>query len=294
MSKLVRLIALLNGIGLAAAAGVGEAPPKELVQYIQDAGKLGLSDSQIRQNALKAGWAADIIANAMASAHESSAEHRELEKQADAAANPAAASVSAAVTPSLPAATDRTPAPVEPALAIPAAPNNSSKGHGVPEDYQIGAGDVLQIAVWKEPEASVAGAVVRPDGKITMPLIKEISVSGMTPTEAEKYIAGRLSDLIAGADVTVIVREIHSKKIYLIGAVKREGPMAYTYRMNVVQALSEAGGLTDYAKRKKIYVLRTEKGKDYRFPVDYDSVLKGEHMEMNIPLLPGDTIVVPH
>jgi len=294
MSKLVRLVALLNGIGLAAPAGVGEAPPKELVQYVQDAGKLGLSDSQIRQNALKAGWAADAIANAIASAHESSVE-REPKKQSSAPANPAPASVSAAVTQPLPAAADRSPAPVEPVIAIPVAPNSSSSnGHGVPDDYQIGAGDVLQIAVWKEPEASVAGAVVRPDGKITMPLIKEISISGMTPTEAEKYIAGRLSDLIAGADVTVIVKEIHSKKVYLIGAVKREGPMAYTYRMNVVQALSEAGGLTDYAKRKKIYVLRTEKGKDYRFPVDYDSVLKGERMEMNIPLLPGDTIVVPH
>ena len=100
--------------------------------------------------------------------------------------------------------------------------------------------------------------------------------------------------LITGADVTVIVKEIHSKKIYLIGAVKREGPMPYTYRMNVMQALSEAGGLTDYAKRKKIYVLRTEKGKDYRFSIDYDAVLKGEHMEMNIPLLAGDTVVVPH
>lgn len=136
--------------------------------------------------------------------------------------------------------------------------------------------------------------MVRPDGKITIPLIKEISISGMTPTEAEKYITGRLSQVITDVDVTVIVKEIHSKKVYLIGAVKREGPMAYTYRMNVMQALSEAGGLTDYAKRKRIYVLRTEKGKDYRFPFDYDAVLKGEHMEMNIPLLPGDTLVVPH
>jgi polysaccharide export outer membrane protein len=168
------------------------------------------------------------------------------------------------------------------------------KEHGVPDDYQIGAGDVLQIVVWKEPEASVPGVVVRPDGKITMPLTKEISVIGMTPTEAEKYITGRLSTVITDADVTVIVKEIRSKKIYLIGAVKREGPMAYTYRMNIMQALSEAGGLTDYAKRKKIYVLRTEKGKDYRFHVDYDSLLKGERMEMNIPLLAGDTVVVPH
>jgi polysaccharide biosynthesis/export protein len=80
----------------------------------------------------------------------------------------------------------------------------------------------------------------------------------------------------------------------MIGAVKKEGPIQYTYRMTVMQALSEAGGLTEYAKRKKIYVLRTENGKEYRLPFDYDAVLKGERMDSNIPLLPNDTLVVPH
>ena len=80
----------------------------------------------------------------------------------------------------------------------------------------------------------------------------------------------------------------------MIGAVKKEGPIPYTYRMTIMQAISEAGGLTDYAKRKKIYVLRTENGKEFRLPFDYDAVLRGEHMELNIPLLPNDTLVVPH
>ena len=91
-----------------------------------------------------------------------------------------------------------------------------------------------------------------------------------------------------------MVSQINSKKIYLLGAVKKEGTISYTYRMTVMQALSEAGGLTDYAKRKKIYVIHIENGKEYRLPFDYDAVVKGERPETNIPLSPGDTIVVPH
>ena len=94
--------------------------------------------------------------------------------------------------------------------------------------------------------------------------------------------------------MTVVVTAINSKKVYVLGGVKKEGPLPYTYRMSVIQALTEAGGLTEYAKRKKIYGLRTENGKDYRLPFDYDAVIKGEKMEQNIQLLAGDTVVVPH
>jgi len=134
---------------------------------------------------------------------------------------------------------------------------------------------------------------VRPDGRISMPMLKEVPVSGLTPAQAEKAITDQLSKFISAADVTVIVSEINSKRIYVVGGVKKEGPISYTYRMTVLQALSEAGGLTDYAKKKKIYVLRRESGRDYQLPFDYDAVLRGERMELNIPLLPGDTIVVP-
>ena len=90
------------------------------------------------------------------------------------------------------------------------------------------------------------------------------------------------------------IDRIGPKKIYLIGALKKEGPIPFSYRMTVMQALSEGGGLTDYAKRKKIYVLRTHDGKEYRLLFDYDAALRGERMELNIPLMPGDTVVVPH
>jgi polysaccharide export outer membrane protein len=163
----------------------------------------------------------------------------------------------------------------------------------VDEDYRIGAGDVLQISVWNEPEVSVPSVVVRPDGRIAVPLIKDVRVEGMTPKEAEDALAERLGKFIMDVNVTVVVAEINSKKVFVLGAVETQGPIPYTYRMSVVQAITEAGGLTDYAKRKKIYILRNENGQDYRMPFDYQAVIKGQKMEQNIQLLPGDTIVVP-
>jgi polysaccharide export outer membrane protein len=135
--------------------------------------------------------------------------------------------------------------------------------------------------------------VVRFDGKVTMPLIKDVAVAGLTPPQAEKLITEQLSDMLDTPDVTVIVAGMHSKRVYFIGAVKTQAPIAYTYRMTVMQGISEAGGLTDYAKRKNIYILRNENGKQYKFPFDYDAVLKGKRMDLNIPLMPGDTVVVP-
>jgi polysaccharide export outer membrane protein len=292
------LVLFCAGINLYSAEEQ-KSPPKELVQYVRDAAKLGLKDLQIQQNALKAGWSAETVNEAIAYVHTAS----QASSRADApdSAPPPDKPVvtpapSTSLAPASPAAVpgDRpASAAASPSPSVSDTPP-SQKTRGVPDDYQIGAGDTLQISVWKEPEASVQNTVVRPDGKIGMPLLKEVEVVGLTPTEAEKLIASGLSKYIPGADVTVVVSGIHSKKIYIVGAVKKEGPISYTYRMTVMQALSEAGGLNDYAKRKKIYVLRTENGKEYKLPFDYDAVLKGERMELNIPLLPNDTLVVPH
>jgi|HubBroStandDraft_1064217.scaffolds.fasta_scaffold00114_10 polysaccharide export outer membrane protein len=160
--------------------------------------------------------------------------------------------------------------------------------------YRIGAGDVLQIVVWKEPDASVPAVVVRPDGKIAMPLLKDVGVLGLTPAEAEQALTERLSKFIPAADVTVVVTAIHSKRVYLVGGVKKEGPIELQHDMSVLQALSEAGGLTDYAKRKSIYVLRTSNGSQHKLPFNYDAVLKGERIQENIFVEPDDIIVVPH
>jgi polysaccharide export outer membrane protein len=159
--------------------------------------------------------------------------------------------------------------------------------------YVIGPGDILQVDVWKEPEASMPSVVVRSDGVISLPLIKEISVAGMTPRELEQLITQKLARLIRDADVTVLVKEIHSEKIYVVGAVKKEGPITLQGPLTVVQAIAECGGFTDYAKRSKIYILRLQHGKQLRFSFDYSAVIRGQRPEQNIVLAPGDSIVVP-
>jgi polysaccharide biosynthesis/export protein len=264
------------------AADPGKAPPKDLVQYIRDASRLGLKDAEIEQNALKAGWPVAIVKEAITHVRTAAETVPPPQVTAPTESQPAGGSTPDATA----ASSAATPSSAEP-QEVPGA-------QSLPDEYRIGAGDVLHVSVWKEPEASVGATVVRPDGKIGLPLLKEIEVVGLTPAETEKAITARLSKLIPAADVTVVVSAINSKKIYMVGAVKKEGPIPYTYRMTVMQAVSEAGGLNDYAKRKKIYVLRTQNGKDYKLPFDYEAVLKGERMELNIPLLPSDTVVVPH
>jgi polysaccharide export outer membrane protein len=151
----------------------------------------------------------------------------------------------------------------------------------------------LQILVWKEPDASVPTAVVRPDGKITLPMIREVEVAGLTPAELEKTLTEKLSKFIRAADVTVIVKGISGQRIYLSGAVRREGPVILESAMTVLQAINIAGGLTDYAKKKKIYILRNENGRPVKLPFDYQAVINGDRPELNILLRPNDMIVVP-
>jgi polysaccharide export outer membrane protein len=165
----------------------------------------------------------------------------------------------------------------------------AGRAHG----YVIGPGDVLQITVAKEPDASVGSVVVRSDGIVSIPLIKEIAAAGLTPHELERAITEHLAKLIRDAEVTVLVREVHSEKVYVIGAVRKEGPITMQGPLTVLQALAEAGGFTDYAKKTRVYVLRQDHGQQIRLPFDYVSVIKGEHPEQNITLLPGDSVVVP-
>jgi polysaccharide export outer membrane protein len=194
------------------------------------------------------------------------------------------------------------PGTVAPA-GLPAKPDDAAPNAKPPvinrrvsDDYKIGEGDILQISVWGEPTASVSSVVVRPDGKISLPLLKDVAVEGLTPLQLEKIITDQFiaSNQLKAPDVTIMVTQINSKKIYMNGAVKKEGPIPYNYRMTVLQALSEAGGLTDYAKRKRIYILHNDNGRQFKYLFDYDAVLKGQHMEQNIELEAGDTIVVPH
>jgi polysaccharide export outer membrane protein len=266
----------------APARAQGQNASTQLTQYVRDARKAGLKDAKIQENAEAAGWPPDQITAAMAASNGTGGTPKPPQPGAP-GSQPEPSAANEPGTPAKPAA-----APIIPP------PADDPKDRNAPNAYEIGAGDVLHISVWKEPDASVPSAVVRPDGKISMPLLKEVSVLGLTVEEAEQLIARELAHFLTTPDVTIVVQAINSKKIYITGGVKKEGPMPYTYRMTVLQAITEAGGLTDYAKRKKIYVLHEENGRQFTFSFDYDAVLKGQHVEMNIYLTSGDTIVVPH
>jgi polysaccharide export outer membrane protein len=280
----------------------------KLVQYVRDAKKSGQKQPQAQQKAIKAGWSSTAVSQAVAYVYGNTSPA--IASNAPAGAPPPSGSGSAAApnatgrtpiaaldianAPSVKLAPDATPGPSQNANKAPVGTATPASGLHAPYEYQIGAGEVLQISVWREPEASAGSVVVRPDGMISTPLIKEIQVAGLTPAQAEKLITEKLVKVIQEPDVTVVVTGINSKKLYLVGAVKKEGTIPYTYSMTIMQAIAEAGGLTDYAKRSKIYVLRNENGKESRLAFNYDEVLKGNHLEMNVSMLPGDTLVVPH
>jgi polysaccharide export outer membrane protein len=159
-------------------------------------------------------------------------------------------------------------------------------------EYKIGAQDVLRIDVWKEPEISRT-APVRPDGRISLPLINDVQAAGLTSTQLAAVISDGLRKFITNPQVTVGVTEINSRRVYVTGEVTRPGAFPLLPNMTVLQALSSSGGFSQFAKLKGIYVLRTEDGKQVKHPFNYKEVISGKKPELNIQLQPGDVIVVP-
>jgi polysaccharide export outer membrane protein len=159
------------------------------------------------------------------------------------------------------------------------------------DSYVIGASDTLTVTVWKEPALSGA-LLVRPDGMISLPLLGDIEASGTTPLQLADQIQGKLKKFMQDPKVSVVLTQIHSKIIYLLGEVEKKGPVEMTPGMTLLEAISSAGGLTNFANAKKIYVLRNEAGTHQRIPVRYKEALKGD-AALNLTLKPSDTIVVP-
>jgi polysaccharide export outer membrane protein len=157
--------------------------------------------------------------------------------------------------------------------------------------YVIGSEDTLHVSVWKEPDLT-ATLPVRPDGKISLPLLNDVQASGLTPMQLAASITEKLKKYVADPRVTVVVSAMNSQKIYVLGEVVHTGAMPLIPQMTVLQALASAG-FTQFANTKGIYVLRTESGKQQKLPFNYKLVIKGESMGQNIMLKPGDTIVVP-
>jgi polysaccharide export outer membrane protein len=159
-------------------------------------------------------------------------------------------------------------------------------------EYKIGPQDVLRIDVWKEAEVSRA-IPVRPDGKISLPLLNDVQAAGLTPMQLSGVIADGLKKYMNDPQVTVSVSEINSRRIYVTGEVTHAGAFPLLPNMTVLQALSSSGGFTQFARLKNIYVLRVEEGKQVKHPFNYKDVVSGKRPEQNILLQLGDVIVVP-
>jgi polysaccharide export outer membrane protein len=162
----------------------------------------------------------------------------------------------------------------------------------VPSDYVIGTDDLLSIVDWKDKEMS-ADAKVRPDGRIALPLINEVQASGLTPGELQAKLTEESKKYMEDANITVVVREINSRRVFITGLVHKPGPYPLTAATSVIQLISLAGGLQEYANAKKIIIMRSENGRQISLPFNYKDVSNGKNLSQNIQLKPGDTVVVP-
>ena len=159
-------------------------------------------------------------------------------------------------------------------------------------NYIIGPQDVIDVNVWKEADISRT-IPVRPDGKISLPLLNDVQAAGMTPAQLGAQITASLKKYVTNPQVTVIVTAINSQRIYVLGEVTRPGAFPLLPGTTVLRGLSSAGGFTQFAKMKAIYVLRLENGKQVKYPFNYKNVVGGKNPEQDILLKAGDTIVVP-
>ncbi len=185
--------------------------------------------------------------------------------------------------------TDKAPRSAQIALPSPSAKLSSEAA--IDESYRIGVEDELQISVWHEPELSVQ-VVVRPDGVITVPLLNDVQVVGLSTLELGNLLSEKLKPFVTEPQVTIVVKAIRSRRVYLVGQVARPGAMPLNGKRSVMELLAEAGGLTQYAKAKGIYVIRNNNGKTLKMPFNYKEALKG-NVKADFEVAAGDMIVVP-
>lgn len=185
------------------------------------------------------------------------------------------------------------PAPLQGGARTPGGtPPTASTGMAVPTDYTIGPDDVLGIVFWRDADMT-QDVVVRPDGMITLPLLQDIKAAGLRPDELRKKIVDAAAKLIEDPNVSVVVRQINSRNVFITGQVTRPGPYPVSGEMRVIQVIAVAGGLLEFADQKNIIITRTQSGKTETFRFNYKDFTRGKKVEQNIVLKPGDTIVVP-
>jgi polysaccharide biosynthesis/export protein len=183
-------------------------------------------------------------------------------------------------------------APAVAQSAPPAAAKGVAAPADVPADYVVGAEDVLAINFWKDTEMT-GDVTVRPDGRITIPLLGDIDAAGLSPVQLSERILAAAKKQIRDPTVTVVVRTINSRKVYITGQVANPGAFPLAGPRTVMQLIALAGGLTEYADKKNITITRTEHGKAVGLKFNYNDVAKGKNLAQNIVLKPGDTVVVP-
>jgi polysaccharide export outer membrane protein len=194
-------------------------------------------------------------------------------------------------------ATAQTPGAAQTPPAAPApqpadAAQTAPAGVTPPADYVIGPDDVLSIVIWREKEMS-SDVVVRPDGKISLPLVNELQAAGLTPAQLRAAVEKAASKWVKEPDATVIVKTINSRKVSILGNVGKAGTYPLTGDMTVLQLIALAGGLQEYADAKGITIMRKQDGRDVTLKFNYKDVVKGKNLQQNVALKPGDTVIVP-
>ena len=162
-----------------------------------------------------------------------------------------------------------------------------------PNDYKIGAGDILEITIWKEPDLSRAEVLVRTDGKISFPLLNDVQASDLTPLEMKRNMEVGLKEFISNPFVTITVTSPASQQIYVLGEVLNTGEYPLTKNLTVLQAFALAGGFTEWASKKEIVLMRKEGGKEKIYRINYKNIIKGKDLSQNLKLKADDTIIVP-
>jgi polysaccharide biosynthesis/export protein len=161
----------------------------------------------------------------------------------------------------------------------------------VPAGYLIGPEDVLGVLFWREKDLS-GDVIVRPDGKITLPLLNDIQAAGLTTDDLRAALTSAAAKYVEDPNVTIVVRQINSRRVYITGQINKPGPYTLSQGLTVMQLIAIAGGLTEFADSKNILIMRTEKGKPVALRFNYKEVLDRKNLQQNIELKPGDTVVV--
>ena len=161
----------------------------------------------------------------------------------------------------------------------------------LPPGYLIGADDVLGVLFWREKDIS-GDVIVRPDGKITLPLLNDVQAAGLTTDQLRAALTEAAAKYVEDPNVTVVVRQINSRRVFITGQINKPGPYPLSPGLTVMQLIAVAGGLTEFADSKNILIMRTENGKPMAHRFNYKEVLEGKKLQQNIELKPGDTVAV--